>query len=274
MKYILGLIFLLAGLGQVEAGALERLDGRPVQGGLMLGKTLPGSVVTLDGAPLPVSEEGNFVFGFDRDRTGRVTLQIIAPDGSIDTQQIEIETRAFDIQRIDGLPPKYVSPPPEELERIRQESEQKKAARARETLQDWYATGFEWPARGRISGVYGSQRVYNGEPRNPHFGVDIAAPEGTPVTAPADGIVTLAESDMYFEGGLIFIDHGAGLTGVLMHLARVDVKAGDFVRKGDVVGAIGATGRATGAHLDWRMYWRNAHIDPELLVPPMREAAR
>jgi murein DD-endopeptidase MepM/ murein hydrolase activator NlpD len=139
--------------------------------------------------------------------------------------------------------------------------------------QTWFAEPFVWPVEGRISGVYGSQRFYNGEPRRPHFGIDIAAPRKTPVRAPASGRVSLAETDMYFEGGLIFIDHGLSVTSVFMHLDSVHVAVGDIVQQGDVIGRVGSTGRSTGPHLDWRMYWQQQRVDPALLVPPMTAKA-
>ncbi|MFP4004463.1 MAG: M23 family metallopeptidase, partial [Alphaproteobacteria bacterium] len=180
------------------------------------------------------------------------------------------EKRDYEIQRIDGLPDKYVTPrSPETIERIKREVKLKAAARPTDTQATWYAGEFVWPAKGRISGVYGSQRILNGKPKRPHYGVDVAAPAGTPVVAPAPGIVRLAEKDMYFEGGLIFLDHGHGVISVLMHLSDVFVKAGDEVKQGQKVAAIGSTGRSTGAHLDWRMYWREAHVDPTLMVGPM-----
>lgn len=257
----------------VQAADLKTADltlqGPLTQGGLVIGETMPGTRAALNGAPLRVSPEGRFVFGFDRDYQGPARLTVTWPDGRIQTRTLAVTSRAYDIQRIDGLPPKYVSPPPEELARIKREGAEKRAARNRDTDADWFAHGFIWPAQGRISGVFGSQRFYNGEPRRPHYGVDVAGPEGTPVVAPASGIVRLADPDFYFEGGVIFIDHGYGVTGVLMHLGRVDVAVGDKVEQGQTVGAIGATGRATGAHVDWRIYWRDAHVDPQLLVGPM-----
>lgn len=245
------------------------LQGPLTQGGLVIGKTLPGAQAALNGAPLRVSSEGRFVFGFDRDYQGPAHLAVTWPDGYIETRTLDIAPRVYDIQRIDGLPPKYVSPPPEELARIKREGAEKRAARKRDTDAEEFAQGFIWPAQGPISGVFGSQRFYNGEPRRPHYGVDVAGPAGTPVVAPASGIVRLADPDFYFEGGVIFIDHGHGVIGVLMHLGRVDVAVGDKVEQGQTIGAIGATGRATGPHVDWRIYWRDAHVDPQLLVGAM-----
>jgi murein DD-endopeptidase MepM/ murein hydrolase activator NlpD len=245
--------------------ALE-LNGEAVQGGLLFGLSRPGSQVLLDGSEVMVSADGRFVIGFDRDETGERTLRVRGPDGSEETLTLAVAPREYDIERVDGLPPSTVTPDPEALERIRQEAAMVSAARARRDARTDYATGFAWPAAGRISGVYGSQRILNGEPRRPHFGLDIAAPTGSPVYAPADGVVTLVHPDMYFSGGTIVLDHGQGLSSTFLHLSRTLVEAGMSVRKGDLIGEIGATGRASGPHLDWRMNWLDRRVDPQLLV--------
>jgi murein DD-endopeptidase MepM/ murein hydrolase activator NlpD len=245
--------------------ALE-LSGESVQGGLLFGQTAPGSTVQLDGTEIMVSAEGRFVVGFDRDESGTRTLQVRAPDGAEETRTLQIAPREYAIERVDGLPPQTVTPDPAALERIRQEAELVSAARARRDARTDYADGFAWPAGGRISGVYGSQRILNGEPRRPHYGLDIAAPTGSPVYAPADGVVTLAHPDMYFSGGTIVLDHGQGLTSSFLHLSRTLVEAGDTVRRGELIAEIGATGRASGPHLDWRMNWLDRRVDPQLLL--------
>ena len=140
---------------------------------------------------------------------------------------------------------------------------------ARPDLLQAALAGFVWPAEGPISGVYGSQRFYNGEPRRPHFGVDVAVPTGTIVRAPAAGVVTLAEPDLYFSGGTVILDHGYRLSSSFLHMSEVAVQVGDELQPGDIIGAVGSTGRATGPHLDWRMNWREQRIDPQLLAPPM-----
>jgi murein DD-endopeptidase MepM/ murein hydrolase activator NlpD len=176
------------------------------------------------------------------------------------------------VQRIDGLPDRMVTPRgPEVIARIKREGAQKRAARPGDSPLTYFAETFVWPVTGRISGTYGNQRILNGEPRRPHYGVDIAVPKGTPVKAPAGGVVTLAEPDMYFEGGLVFVDHGHGVIGVFMHLDTIAVEVGQTVTQGETLGGVGSTGRSTGAHLDWRMYWKGARVDPSLLVPPMPE---
>ncbi len=247
------------------------LFGTIQEGALIRGRTDPDNTIAVDDVAVPVGPSGDFVFGLHRDRDKPVRIAITTPDGTVSETAYEVAQRDYDIERIDGLPDKMVTPLGKEtLTRIKRESARKRAARPVDTPATDYAAGFIWPATGRISGTYGSQRILNGEPRNPHFGVDVAAPTGTPVKAPAAGVVTLAEDDMYFEGGLVFIDHGHGVIGVLMHLDTIDVTPGQRIAQGEIVGTVGATGRATGPHLDWRMYWRGARVDPTLLVPVMQ----
>ena len=173
------------------------------------------------------------------------------------------------LQRIDGLPPKKVSPSKEDMKRIRKEYAMVRDARARDDAREDFLGGFVWPVKGRISGVYGSQRILNGQPRRPHFGVDVAAPVGTLVRAPAPGIVTLTHDDMFFSGGTLIIDHGHGLSSTFIHLNAILVKEGERVSQGDPIAEVGATGRVTGPHLDWRMNLQGARLDPQLLVEPM-----
>jgi len=259
---------LLALFAATPALALQ-LRGEPVQGGLIFGQAEPGSRVWLDETEVMVSAEGHFVVGFGRDETGTRTLKLTIPGGRKIHRQLEIAARAYEIERVDGLPPRTVTPDPEAEERIREEGRMVANARSRRGALADYAGGFDWPARGRISGVYGSQRVLNGEPRRPHFGLDIAAPTGTPVRAPADGVITLTHPDMYFSGGTIVLDHGHGLSSSFLHLSEILVESGMTVRKGDLIGKIGATGRANGPHLDWRMNWLDRRVDPRPLLPPV-----
>ena len=245
------------------------LEGEAIQGGLLFGNCTPGCSVTLDGNDILVSPDGRFVVGFDRDEAGERILRVREAEGEERTTSLIIKPREYEIERVDGLPPQTVTPDPEALERIRQEAAMVASARARRDTRADYAAGFAWPASGRISGVYGSQRVLNGEPRRPHYGLDIAAPTGTAVHAPADGIITLAYDDMYFSGGTIVLDHGQGLSSSFLHLSRVLVEAGTTVRQGDVIAEVGATGRASGPHLDWRMNWLDRRVDPQLLMGEM-----
>jgi len=268
-KRLLGLLasFLLFSV-PAFADTLE-LSGNMVQGGLAVGRTVPGAQVSLDGMMLDVDADGVFAIGFDRDQKPAATLRVVYPDGGTETRALAIAQREWQIQRVEGVPQKYVSPPPEAMEAIARATKLKDEARKTRAGGSWFAQDFIWPATGPISGVFGSQRYYNGEPRRPHYGVDVAAPTGTPIRAPAGGVVTLAEQDMYFEGGLVFLDHGQGVTTLTMHMSRVDVKTGDRVEQGDIIGAVGGTGRATGPHLHWGIYWRGAWLDPQLLVEPM-----
>lgn len=267
------LAFVLTSLASVLLLAAEspqvRLEGEAIQGGLMFGQAPPGSRVSLDGEGVMVSSEGLFVIGFDRDETGVRRLVIEAPHAVPLTHELAVLTREYDIERVDGLPPRTVTPDPEAAERIRQEAAMVATARSRRDPRVDFTEPFAWPADGRISGVYGSQRILNGEPRRPHYGLDIAAPTGTPVYAPADGLVTLAHGDMYFSGGTLIVDHGHGLTSSFLHLSEILVEAGQRVEQGDLIARIGASGRASGPHLDWRMNWLDRRVDPQRLVKGM-----
>ena len=257
----------------VASGALAapnlRLEGPLVEGGLVQGRVSPGTRVSLDGRALRVAPDGLFVFGFGRDAPSTAVLDMVAPDGDEEHRVLSIKRRTYRVQRIDGLPQRMVTPPPGQLERIKRENAEIAAARARDTDAEWFAAGFAWPVIGPITGVYGSQRILNGKPRRPHFGVDIAPGAGTPVHAPAPGIVALAEPDLYYSGGTVIIDHGHGVSSLLMHMASVDVIAGQRVKRGDRIGTVGATGRASGPHVDWRINWFQERIDPQLVVGPM-----
>lgn len=261
-------VCLLALAPAAQAAELS-LEGAFIQGGLVFGQAEPRSSATLDGMPLRLAEDGRFIFGFGRDAPATAILQVTAPDGSVETHTLAIDRRDYEIQRIDGIAERYVSPPEAVLARIHADAEAAAAARAADRPETDFDTGFIWPAEGPISGVYGSQRILNGEPRQPHYGVDVAGPVGAPVKAPADGVVTLAHPDMYFSGATLIIDHGHGLSSTFLHLDGIDVAVGQRVHRGEVVARLGKSGRVTGPHLDWRMNWRDQRIDPQLLVPPM-----
>lgn len=245
-----------------------QLRGHFTPGGLVRGQVEPGSTVSLDGAPLLVDGEGRFTFGFDRDAAGQSSLVVRYPDGREETHTLKLKPREYQIQRINGLPPKMVTPDQETLTRIGEESARLKAARRHVSSIAGFWQDFQWPAQGPISGVFGSQRVLNGEPRSPHNGLDIAAARGTPVVAPAAGIVRLAVTDYYYTGGTVVLDHGHGLSSVYVHLDRVDVTEGAELAAGDVIGAVGATGRVTGPHLHWGVNWGDVRLDPALLLSP------
>lgn len=239
------------------------------QGQLVKGSGATGCTMKLGKQTLQVDEAGRFVFGFGRDHGASATLTAACEGQTKQSWALSVAPREYNIQRIDGLPPSKVTPNAEQLKRIRKEVAAAKQARKGRDLRADVFQPFVWPATGPISGVYGSQRILNGNPRRPHFGVDIARPTGTPVTAPAAGIVRLVHDDMYFSGGTIILDHGHGVTSAFLHLSKTHVKEGQRVEQGELLADIGATGRVTGPHLDWRMNWRGERVDPQLLVPAM-----
>jgi len=260
-----GLIALL--LAALPAEAAVRLMGNVEQGAIVVGKTSPEAHVTLDGSKIMVSSRGYFAIAFDRDHGPDATLVVTLPDGRSETEHLTVARRHWQVQSITGVAPKYVTPPPQDLIRIKRERELKASSRPCDTQDDWFAGKFIWPASGPISGIFGSQRIFNGEPRNPHFGVDIAAPEGAPIVAPADGIIRLAEADMFYEGGLVFIDHGQGVFSQMLHMSKIYVKTGQHVRQGDLIGRVGKKGRATGPHLHWGMLLCGTRVDASLMIP-------
>lgn len=264
-------VFLLGWLVLATAAMAAdlRLEGKQVQGGMVIGHAAPGSRVSQDGRELRVTPAGEFLLGFGRDQGPVSVLEVTGPDGQTIRRELAVAPREYRIQRIDGLPPRKVTPKPEDVARIRADVAAVRKARHREDPRTDYHSGFIWPANGPISGVYGSQRVLNGKPRRPHFGVDVAAPVGAPVVAPADGVVTLAHPNMFYSGATLIIDHGYGLSSSFLHLNRILVSVGQHVRQGDPIAEVGASGRVTGAHLDWRMNLRDKRIDPQLLVGPM-----
>lgn len=249
------------------------LEGQAIQGGTMLGTAPAGTTrLTLDGAPVRVARDGRFILAFDRDAGTTASLVAERSDGSRVTQAIAVAPRAWRIERLNSLP--RISQPSAEFQRRRApELAQINAARARDNDVAGWRQSFLWPVTGRISGLFGAQRIYRGEPGSYHSGVDVARPTGTPVMAPADGVVILATpGEFTLEGRLLMIDHGMGLNSAFLHLSAIDVREGDRVRRGQRVGAIGTTGRSTGPHLHWGMKWGEARIDPLLLAGPMPAA--
>ena len=247
-----------------------RLDGPRTQGGLLWGRVPPSSVVAFGGGPARVSKEGWFLVGFGRDAPPEAELEVTFPDGRHERLVLAVAPREYRTERIDGLPERKVAPRgEEELARIGREAELVRKARLIDDPRTDFLSGFRWPVKGRVSGVYGSQRILNGEPREPHYGIDIAAPAGTKVRAPAGGLTTLAEPDLFLSGGTLIIDHGHGLSSAFLHLARILAAPGERVRQGEPVAEVGATGRATGPHLDWRVNLFDRRLDPQLLVGPM-----
>ena len=232
------------------------------QGSFILGKTDPNSKVFIDNRKIRVSNDGYFAFGLDRDRNNNVLIKI---KNNKETKLVEkkVFKRRYKIQRIDGLPPKQVTPPPEVYDRIKKDNILIGKARAIDSKLIFFKDKFIYPIdKYIITGVYGSQRILNGKPRRPHYGIDFHAPEGTPVKAMMDGEVTLSEKDMYFTGGTIIFDHGHGISTLYMHMKDINVKVGQKVKQGDIVGTLGQSGRATGPHLDIRLNWFDVKLDP------------
>ncbi|WP_438865050.1 M23 family metallopeptidase [Neptunicella sp.] len=247
--------------------AAMELRGEMTQGSMIVGKTVADTSVWLDGDALKVSPQGDFVFGFSREAKLTHQLEWAQPGQTKQHKTLTLTKREYKIERIKGLPPKMVTPDPDVLERIRAEG--RRIAKARRIDDDRidFTQPFIWPAKGRISGFYGSQRILNGKPKTPHYGVDVAAKTGSPVVAPADGVVTFWQPDMYYSGGTMLIDHGHGISSAFLHLSAAHVKVGQTVKQGELVAEVGQTGRATGPHLDWRINWFNVRLDPALLVP-------
>ena len=236
------------------------------QGSFILGKTDPNSKVFIDDRKVRVSNDGYFAFGLDRDRKNNVLIKII---NKKETKLIEkkVFKRKYKIQRIDGLPPKQVTPPPEVYERIKKDNILIGKARQIDSILIFFKNKFIYPIdKYIITGVYGSQRILNGKPRRPHYGIDFHAPEGTPVKSMMDGVVTLVENDMYFTGGTIIFDHGHGISTLYMHMKDINVKKGQKVKKGEIVGTLGQSGRATGPHLDIRLNWFEIKLDPATIL--------
>mgnify|MGYP001822301186 CR=1 FL=1 len=273
-RYFLPLSLLLCSPLLVAQEPLDiDLRGDAVQGGLLFGKAPAGTRVFWGGREVRVTENGDFVLGMGRDNRELMVLRFEGPGERQRQTVVEVAGREYQIQEINGISRKIMSPNEEDLQRIRQESAQVGTARRVDSSRTDFLEGFQWPLHGPITGVFGSQRVYNGVPKRPHFGVDVAAPTGTPVKAPVSGKVTLAHDNMFYSGGTLMIDHGYGLSSSFLHLSRILVEEGEEVSQGQVVAEVGATGRVTGAHLDWRMNWYDQRIDPQLLVGPMPELA-
>jgi murein DD-endopeptidase MepM/ murein hydrolase activator NlpD len=241
------------------------------QGQLAIAQTAPGSTVELDDRPLRVDANGRFLLAAARDARQPLQLQVRLPDGQQLQRQIPIHPRDWPVEAVRGVPPKTVSPPPEIAARIAREQARVAAARERDDPRSDFAHGFDWPLSGRISGRFGALRSYNGKPGSPHSGMDIAAPSGSEVRAPAPGVVSFADTDLYLTGGTLLIDHGHGLSSVFLHLARIDVQPGQRVERGQKIAAVGATGRASGPHLHWGVSWFATRLDP-LLLPGLPES--
>ena len=251
---------------QLQILSAVEFKGKFEQGSFILGKTEPGSRVLIDGRKIRVSKQGFFAFGLDRDRKNDVSIKIYQNE-KLTTISKKVLKREYKIQRIDGLPSKQVTPPPEVYEKIKKDNKMIGQARSIDTSYNYFKDKFIYPLEKYIiTGVYGSQRILNGKPRSPHYGIDFHAPEGTPVKAMMDGEVTLAENDMYFTGGTLIFDHGHGISTLFMHMKEINVKVGQKVKQGEVVGTLGQSGRATGPHLDIRLNWFDVKLDPSSIL--------
>ncbi len=241
------------------------LNGKFTQGALLRGQAPAGSKVTLNGETVQTNKDGKFVVGFEREAPLQQTLVVKLDNGQKWQRDITLEKREYNIQRIDGLEQKMVSPPAEVTARIKQDNINVANARSGNTDLDALFTRFEWPAKGVISGVYGSQRILNGVPKWPHYGLDIANETGTPVYAPVDGVVTMAD-DLYYSGNTLILDHGMRVFSTFLHMDTITVEVGETVKQGEQIGTIGSTGRSTGPHLDWRINLGNTRLDPQTII--------
>jgi murein DD-endopeptidase MepM/ murein hydrolase activator NlpD len=248
------------------AAALD-LRGDPTQGALITGRAAPGTRLALDGRAVRVSPDGLFALGFGRDHGPNATLAITHPGGRAESRSLSVARRQWDVQSITGLPPAQVTPDEAALRRITAERERLAAARAADTALTHFAEPLAWPARGRISGIFGSQRVLNGQPRQPHYGLDVAGPVGTQVSAAMSGRVTLS-GEFFFFGGLLVVDHGHGVNTLYAHLSERLVGEGEEVSRGQRIALMGATGRVTGPHLHFSLSWYQTWLDPQPLLPP------
>ncbi|MBL4895211.1 MAG: M23 family metallopeptidase [Emcibacter sp.] len=265
MRVIICSLILFFMVGIVQAKNLLGLPDDLIQGGFYVGKVAPGSAVWLGDRKLKISPEGNFAFGLNWKQAGMVKMKLIGPDGVVHPQRLMVKKKKYDVEHIDGLPPKMVAPPAEVLQRIRADSARVKKARAIDSDRDDFRAAFIWPVRGRISGNFGNHRILNGTPKSPHTGMDIAAPKGTAIKAPLGGVVTML-SNLYYTGNTVIIDHGFGVSTVFAHMDTVSVRTGQQLTQGDQIGTVGATGRATGPHLHWGLNWYKERLNPALVL--------
>ena len=259
-KIITRLFFLIILLASSQSNAVE-FKGKFLQGHYIIGITDPSAKIIVDKKNVKVSQDGYFVFGIDRDRKFDVTITKII-NGKKEKIIKKVLKRKYNIQRIDGLEESKVTPPESVYKRIREENNKIGEARAINSDLPFFKNQFIMPVEGIISGVYGSQRILNGKPKWPHYGIDIAAKKGTKIKSSATGIVTMAEDDLYYTGGTVIMDHGHGISTIYSHLESLNVKVGDEVLQGDILGTVGSTGRSTGPHLYFRINWFQTRLDP------------
>mgnify|MGYP001348058062 CR=1 FL=1 len=259
-KIITRLFFLIILFTTTQSNAVE-FKGKFLQGHYIIGITDPSAKIIIDKKNVKVSQDGYFVFGIDRDRKFDVTITKII-DGKKEKIIKKVLKRKYNIQRIDGLEESKVTPPESVYKRIKEENNKIGEARAINSDLPFFKNQFIMPVEGIISGVYGSQRILNGKPKWPHYGIDIAAKKGTKIKSSATGIVTMAEKDLYYTGGTVIMDHGHGISTIYSHLESLNVNVGDEILQGDIIGTVGSTGRSTGPHLDFRINWFQTRLDP------------
>jgi murein DD-endopeptidase MepM/ murein hydrolase activator NlpD len=264
-KIIASLIFLLS----IHSVSALEITGEWQQGAVLVGKVPKGVAVEYKQRKLLVTGDGKFVIGLGRDATSPAVITTIS-QGKREAHSFVVKAREYKIQRVEGVPQATVEPSKEQSDRIALEAQLVSSARKEELPLNAFAQKFQWPVLGPVSGVYGSQRVYNGKPGNPHNGVDIARPVGTTIKAPAGGTVTLVHKDMFLSGGTLIIDHGHGLSSTFIHLSKILVKTGESISQGQNIALVGQTGRASGPHLHWAMNWFEERVDPQLLVGPQK----
>ena len=259
-KIIFRLFFLLVFFTSTHLYAIE-FKGKFLQGHYIVGITDPSAEIIIDKKQIRVAKDGYFVFGIGRDRKFDVTITKIV-NGEIEKIVKKVLKRKYNIQRIDGLEESKVTPPESVYKRIKEENNRIGEARAINSELPFFKNQFIMPVKGIISGVYGSQRILNGKPKWPHYGIDIAAKKGTKIRSSATGVVTMAEPDLYYTGGTIIMDHGHGISTIYSHLETLKVNVGDEILQGDIIGTVGSTGRSTGPHLDFRINWFQTRLDP------------
>ena len=259
-KIVFKLFFLIFFFHTLDLNAIE-FKGKFLQGHYIIGVTDPSAKIIIDKKKVKVSKDGFFVFGLDRDRKFDVTITKKL-NGKKEIIVKKILKRKYNIQRIDGLPESKVTPPESVYKRIREENNKIGEARGINSNLPFFKNQFIMPVEGIISGVYGSQRILNGKPKWPHYGIDIAAKKGTMIKSSGSGTVTMAEDDLYYTGGTIIMDHGHGISTIYSHLENVLVSVGDKINQGDIIGTVGSTGRSTGPHLDFRINWFQTRLDP------------
>jgi murein DD-endopeptidase MepM/ murein hydrolase activator NlpD len=245
-----------------------RIAGPEDQGGLVIGSAAPGAHVVVNGAAIPVASSGAFAIGLARDAGSTLVIEARFPDGKSLRRTLAIAKHPWPVQRINGLPEREVTPPASDIAAIKDEQRKIAEARSHRRDDDSFARGFIWPAHGPISGPFGAQRILNGQPRAAHLGLDIAAKEGAAIHAAADGVVVLAAPGLFFNGNVVVLDHGLGVTTVYAHMAKIEVREGETVHQGDVLGTVGRTGRATGPHVHFGINVRGVGVDPAQVLPP------